>query len=988
MLSLLALAVAPAARAQSDWPTERPPRPLPAQGRQLSAVPDEDAAERAAGDRGVASRAAGRQPAADRPRRRRAGSRRPSRASRTSRRRCSTRARRQERRADCTTIDSIGGAIGAGAGSDLTFINAAVMKDSLGLALDLVSDLARNPAFAPEEIERQRQQILSGLKVSYDDPGLPGRRGLRSAGLRVPSVRQAGFRDARNRLPRSRARICWRFTSDGSAPNNAILAIVGDVTAEEAFAGAERAFGGWERVDLPDAQADEPPRADPPRRHRRSAGCGPDRDPRRQHRPCRGAQKDYLALDIATKILGGEGGNRLHRVLRSERRPHVRRLRRSARAQGHREHHRRDRHALGEDRRSAAADRRRDLQAAASAGAAARAQRRAGIPHRQLSADDRDARRDRAPGAERGVLRPRPERAAGLPRAREQDHGGRHPARGAAVSASRSTRDRAGRGCLGHHETACRVSASIEVERISIADLDLSSPDLRRHAAPVTGGGRIEPVVFRSSTLPDAQVTGRPAEAAGVRDLIDRAVAAKGGVDVLRSIRTSEGAGHNGRPIEGTRHRVSEHHLHQVSRRVPQRGTAARLAGWSRSSAPERHGSRTRPACTTRRRRCSTRCAARCSATSCRCSWRSPTASWRQSVSTTSSEAGRQLPALEVALPGASPLTLVFDPATTLVLRGALRRERRRPERRGQRGGIYADYRDVHGLKVAFSTEVRREGAPGLARDAAQLRNQRAASIPPCSSSPVDRRRRSSVRVMISCGEPSGDSVRRRARDASCSAPTPRRSITGFGGDRLAAAGASLVGDFSRPVGHRASRSRARRAAHLRDLPPAGPGRRGDIGPTCSSRSIFPISTFVLARAIRKLGVPVVYYISPQLWAWRRGRMKTMRRIADRVLVIFPFEAADLRAGRRAGPVGRTPAARRGGHAAAPRCVSDAPAGSTPAGRWSRCCPGSRRNEVARDPARPRARREPDSRADSGGAVRRRSRTASWTTASSNRSRS
>jgi lipid-A-disaccharide synthase len=35
----------------------------------------------------------------------------------------------------------------------------------------------------------------------------------------------------------------------------------------------------------------------------------------------------------------------------------------------------------------------------------------------------------------------------------------------------------------------------------------------------------------------------------------------------------------------------------------------------------------------------------------------------------------------------------------------------------------------------------------------------------------------------------------------------------------------------------------------------------------------------------------VVYYISPQLWAWRRGRLKTMRRVADRVLVIFPFEA-------------------------------------------------------------------------------------------------
>ena len=52
----------------------------------------------------------------------------------------------------------------------------------------------------------------------------------------------------------------------------------------------------------------------------------------------------------------------------------------------------------------------------------------------------------------------------------------------------------------------------------------------------------------------------------------------------------------------------------------------------------------------------------------------------------------------------------------------------------------------------------------------------------------------------------------------------------------------------------------------------------------------FPDFNFRLAQAMRRLGVPVVYYISPQLWAWRPGRMKTMQRIADRVLVIFPFE--------------------------------------------------------------------------------------------------
>jgi hypothetical protein len=67
-------------------------------------------------------------------------------------------------------IDSIGGALGTGAGSDLSYINAVVMKDSFSAAMELVSDLAQHPAFAPEEIERQRQQALSGMRVNYDDP--------------------------------------------------------------------------------------------------------------------------------------------------------------------------------------------------------------------------------------------------------------------------------------------------------------------------------------------------------------------------------------------------------------------------------------------------------------------------------------------------------------------------------------------------------------------------------------------------------------------------------------------------------------------------------------------------------------------------------------------------------------------------------------------------------------------------------------------------
>jgi lipid-A-disaccharide synthase len=52
---------------------------------------------------------------------------------------------------------------------------------------------------------------------------------------------------------------------------------------------------------------------------------------------------------------------------------------------------------------------------------------------------------------------------------------------------------------------------------------------------------------------------------------------------------------------------------------------------------------------------------------------------------------------------------------------------------------------------------------------------------------------------------------------------------------------------------------------------------------------------FRVARKLKRLGVPVVYLVAPQVWAWRKGRVKTMRRIIDRLLCIFPFEETFFR---------------------------------------------------------------------------------------------
>jgi lipid-A-disaccharide synthase len=141
---------------------------------------------------------------------------------------------------------------------------------------------------------------------------------------------------------------------------------------------------------------------------------------------------------------------------------------------------------------------------------------------------------------------------------------------------------------------------------------------------------------------------------------------------------------------------------------------------------------------------------------------------------------------------------------------------------------------------------------------------------------------------MISCGEPSGD-LYAGALATEIRRADPSSVITGFGGDRLRAAGAELVGDFSglSVTGLlEVARVLPRTYATYRRLVADAAARPPDVFVAID----FPDFNFMLARALRKIGVPVVYYISPQLWAWRRGRMKTMRRIADRVLVIFRFE--------------------------------------------------------------------------------------------------
>jgi zinc protease len=214
-------------------------------------------------------------------------------------------------------IDFIGGAMGAAASPDLSQMSVVVMKDSFETGMRMLSDMARNPAFAQAEIERQKQQALSGLQVSFQDPEFIANAVFDRLvyGFHPYGLPQSGTPDTLAAVSHD---DLVAFHDKYFVPNNAILAIVGDVTAEEAFATAKKVFGDWTQRDVPTQTFIVPP--EPARRV--IVVNKPDAvqtEVRVGHIGIPRKHADYMAINLAIRILGGEGSNRLHQVLRTER---------------------------------------------------------------------------------------------------------------------------------------------------------------------------------------------------------------------------------------------------------------------------------------------------------------------------------------------------------------------------------------------------------------------------------------------------------------------------------------------------------------------------------------------------------------------------------------------------------------------------------------------------------------------------------------------
>jgi lipid-A-disaccharide synthase len=145
------------------------------------------------------------------------------------------------------------------------------------------------------------------------------------------------------------------------------------------------------------------------------------------------------------------------------------------------------------------------------------------------------------------------------------------------------------------------------------------------------------------------------------------------------------------------------------------------------------------------------------------------------------------------------------------------------------------------------------------------------------------------VPICICAGEESGDTLGAELIDALSQQDSVKYQISAMGGAKMRAAGAEIIVDSTNMgivgivevIKHAGSVIRCMRTIkqHLRDKKPK-----------CIILIDYPGMNLRFAKYAHDLGIKVLFYVSPQIWAWKRGRIKQMQRNIDHIAVLLPFE--------------------------------------------------------------------------------------------------
>lgn len=148
------------------------------------------------------------------------------------------------------TLDFIGANLSASSGDDVASVNLNVLKKDLPTGLELLADVLMSAAFPDQEIERQKQSVLAGIRAREDSPGdIAQKRFAAALYPGSPYGRPVeGTEASVKAIPRESLR---EFYERYYRPNRAIIAVVGDISHEEISRALGQYLGAWKPGEAP-----------------------------------------------------------------------------------------------------------------------------------------------------------------------------------------------------------------------------------------------------------------------------------------------------------------------------------------------------------------------------------------------------------------------------------------------------------------------------------------------------------------------------------------------------------------------------------------------------------------------------------------------------------------------------------------------------------------------------------------------------------------
>jgi predicted Zn-dependent peptidase len=215
-------------------------------------------------------------------------------------------------------LDEMGATFGSDApfGDDITFIQSSGLSDAADKLLDLLSDIVLNPTFPQEEVEKYRRREMAGLTQQRSSPGfLAQERFARAVYGDFPASIQSPTVDSLRMASPAALKL---FHDRFYAPNNAILALGGDLTVAQATELVKKYFGQWKKQPLQTPAARSLPVPAPAKVLLVDRPGSVQSNILAGGLSLRRADSDYIPLVVANKILGGGASARLFTNLREE----------------------------------------------------------------------------------------------------------------------------------------------------------------------------------------------------------------------------------------------------------------------------------------------------------------------------------------------------------------------------------------------------------------------------------------------------------------------------------------------------------------------------------------------------------------------------------------------------------------------------------------------------------------------------------------------